>query len=77
VRWIDRLFRNIFIFFIRFYQRIIPLLIPSSPCRFTPSCSEYSRQAFQKYNLFKAFGLSLWRILRCNPWMPGGEDPLP
>jgi len=34
-------------------------------------------QAFRKYPFYKAFYLSLWRILRCNPWNAGGNDPLP
>ncbi len=46
-------------------------------CRFTPSCSRYALQAFEKYNVFKALGLSIYRVLRCNPFNPGGYDPLP
>jgi len=60
---------------ITFYQKFIsPLFIPS--CRFYPSCSEYSKQAFRKYNFFKALLLSIYRVLRCNPWNKGGYDPL-
>jgi uncharacterized protein len=63
------------IIIVKFYQKFIsPFLIPS--CRFYPSCSEYAKLAFEKYNFFKALFLSTYRILRCNPWNKGGYDPL-
>jgi len=65
-----------FYYLIRFYQKIISPVIPPS-CRFTPTCSEYARQAFMKYPIHKAFYLSLKRILKCHPFHPGGYDPLP
>lgn len=61
---------------IEFYQKYISIAFPSS-CRFIPTCSTYSKMAFQKYGLFRGFYLSVWRILRCNPWCKGGYDPLP
>jgi len=45
-------------------------------CRFTPSCSEYSYQAIKKYGTIKGTVLGFKRILRCNPFNPGGLDPL-
>ena len=61
---------------IRFYQTAVsPLLGPS--CRFTPTCSEYARQAIVKHGPFKGLALALWRILRCNPWGGSGYDPVP
>ncbi|MBM4176142.1 MAG: membrane protein insertion efficiency factor YidD [Ignavibacteria bacterium] len=65
----------IFIYIIKFYQRLISPLFPPS-CRFYPTCSEYSIEAFSKYGAFKGFGKSAWRILRCNPFNKGGFDPL-
>ncbi|HOP50957.1 MAG TPA: membrane protein insertion efficiency factor YidD [Ignavibacteriales bacterium] len=65
----------IFIALIKFYRKFISPLKPPS-CRFYPTCSEYSLQAFQKYNIFKAFYKSVWRIIRCNPFSKGGYDPL-
>jgi len=52
-------------------------LYPAGYCRYSPSCSEYSYQALEKYGFFKGGVLALWRILRCNPWSKGGHDPLP
>lgn len=44
-------------------------------CRFHPTCSEYARQALLKYGLYKGLAKGTWRVLRCNPWNPGGIDP--
>ncbi len=72
---IDEILRGIIIFFIRIYQKFISPLTPPT-CRFMPTCSEYSRQAFKKYNFLKASFLSTKRIIRCNPLSKGGYDPL-
>ncbi|HOF00267.1 MAG TPA: membrane protein insertion efficiency factor YidD [Spirochaetota bacterium] len=70
------LFLNkIVILFINIYKKFISPLSVSS-CRFYPSCSEYARQAFVKYNFFKAFFYTLYRLIRCGPWSKGGYDPL-
>ena len=61
---------------ILFYQHFISPFTLSS-CRFTPTCSEYARQAIQKYGPFKGLALAIWRILRCNPWGGSGYDPVP
>jgi len=60
---------------IRFYQKYIPYIRPYSPCKFTPSCSEYMIQAIEKYGL-KGIAKGLWRIARCNPFTKGGYDPV-
>ena len=44
-------------------------------CRFYPSCSEYARQSLIKHGAIRGTARSAWRILRCNPWNPGGRDP--
>jgi len=46
-------------------------------CRFTPSCSEYAKIAIQRYGLVKGIWMGLKRIARCNPFFPGGHDPVP
>lgn len=64
------------VLFIRFYQGAIsPLLSPA--CRYTPTCSEYTAQAIQKYGSLKGGWLALKRLLRCGPWGGHGYDPVP
>jgi len=46
-------------------------------CRFRPTCSEYAIDSYQNYNFFYATLLTIWRILRCNPFSKGGYDPIP
>jgi putative membrane protein insertion efficiency factor len=73
---ISKLVSYPFILLIRFYQLVIsPLIGPK--CRYTPTCSSYSLQAFKKYGVLKAFMLSVKRISRCHPWGGSGYDPLP
>ena len=61
---------------ILFYQRCISPYTPPS-CRFTPTCSEYARQALLTHGILKGTVLAAWRILRCNPWGGSGYDPVP
>lgn len=56
-------------------QGISPLLPPS--CRFTPTCSQYAYEAIERFGPIKGSRLAAWRILRCNPLVPGGYDPVP
>jgi putative membrane protein insertion efficiency factor len=61
---------------IRFYQRYISPLFPAT-CIYTPTCSEYARQAIVKYGFGKGSLLAIRRILRCHPFHKGGYDPVP
>lgn len=61
---------------IRGYRFAIAPVLPKS-CRFTPSCSEYAEEAFQRHGFFRGFYLTARRILRCHPFHPGGYDPVP
>lgn len=61
---------------IRLYQMTLSQIFPPS-CRFEPSCSRYTYQAIDKYGLIKGSWLGFKRILRCNPFNPGGYDPVP
>ncbi|MDR0233510.1 MAG: membrane protein insertion efficiency factor YidD [Zoogloeaceae bacterium] len=45
-------------------------------CRFHPSCSEYAREAVQKYGACQGALLALRRLGRCHPWNRGGYDPV-
>lgn len=61
---------------IRVYQLVVsPLLGPR--CRFYPSCSSYAVTALRRHGPVRGTGLALWRLLRCHPWHPGGNDPVP
>lgn len=68
--------KHLMIGLIRLYQRFISPIKPRC-CRFTPSCSQYAIEAFTKRGFFVGFGLTVWRILRCNPFSKGGYDPVP
>lgn len=68
--------RSIALGLIWLYQKLLSPLLPPA-CRFTPSCSEYARQAVLAHGVLKGSILSLWRILRCQPFCAGGYDPVP
>ncbi len=68
--------RKLFVLPIRFYQRFIsPHKAPC--CRFTPSCSQYAIDAVMEWGVLVGFFMALWRIIRCNPFSKGGNDPVP
>lgn len=61
---------------IKFYQKYISK--NSKPhCKYMPTCSQYGLECFEKFGFFKAFFLTSFRILRCNPLSKGGYDPVP
>ena len=62
---------------IRFYQMTFSKAIPSDTCRFYPTCSHYGYQAIFKYGILKGGWMAFYRVLRCNPFNPGGYDPVP
>jgi putative membrane protein insertion efficiency factor len=68
--------KNFFIFSIKLYQiALSPFLMNS--CRYSPTCSQYGIEAFQKYGVIRGFILTLKRISRCHPWGGQGYDPVP
>ena len=70
-------FSGLFLYFscISFIRGCIsPLKGPT--CRFYPTCSQYSIEAFKKYGFVKGMYLTIRRILKCHPFHPGGYDPL-
>ncbi|HTF99927.1 MAG TPA: membrane protein insertion efficiency factor YidD [Nitrospirota bacterium] len=60
---------------ITMYRRYLSPVLPMS-CRFTPSCSEYALEAFHKKTVVHAIVLTVVRIFKCNPFHPGGYDPV-
>jgi putative membrane protein insertion efficiency factor len=62
---------------IRLYQMTISRAMPADTCRFYPSCSHYGYQAIYKHGALKGSAMATWRVLRCNPFNPGGYDPVP
>ncbi len=68
--------KKIFIKLLKFYKKQISPGLKTS-CIFSPTCSEYAMMAIKKHNLFKALGLIIFRIVRCNPLSKGGFDPVP
>ncbi|MFQ5655445.1 MAG: membrane protein insertion efficiency factor YidD [Planctomycetota bacterium] len=61
---------------VRAYQALISPLLPSI-CRYYPSCSQYTIEAFEQRGLLRGGILALWRLLRCTPLGRGGYDPVP
>jgi hypothetical protein len=57
------------------YQRVISPLLPRR-CRYEPTCSHYAVRAIRRYGILRGVVLAGWRVLRCNPWSPGGLDPV-
>ena len=75
-RALVRLPRNLIVLLLRGYRAVIsPLYGPT--CRFYPSCSEYALIAVDRHGVLRGGRLAVWRLLRCNPWNPGGVDLVP
>ncbi|MCF3942336.1 membrane protein insertion efficiency factor YidD [Oceanobacillus alkalisoli] len=68
--------KYIFIGLVRFYQLAISPYTPAS-CRFYPTCSSYSLEAFKRFGAIKGLYLSVKRISKCHPFHPGGVDYVP
>ena len=67
--------RKIFVNLIKVYQKYISPSI-GARCKYYPTCSEYTRQAIDKYGIIKGSFLGIKRILKCNPFSHGGVDKL-
>ena len=74
IGWLVRLPGRGLIGVVRVYQWLIsPILGPR--CRFDPTCSTYFVESVRKYGVARGSLRGIWRIVRCNPWFPGGYDP--
>ncbi len=68
--------RNLLISVLKLYRLLVSPLY-GQVCRYYPSCSAYALEAVTTHGAIKGFGLSVWRVLRCNPWSRGGVDDVP
>ena len=71
-----KIFSLIFLSIIYIYQNLISPLIPAR-CRYTPTCSQYSKESIKKHGPFKGIVLTFKRIIKCHPWGGSGYDPIP
>jgi uncharacterized protein len=69
--------RWVLLLLIRGYQATLSKTLPPNSCRFYPTCSHYGYQAIYKYGAIRGSFMAAWRVLRCNPFHPGGYDPVP
>ena len=71
--------KKICIFILRIYQKYIsPIMVHYNiKCKYFPTCSEYTKQAIEKYGAFYGSFLGIKRIFKCNPFSKGGYDPVP
>ena len=70
--------KKIIIIIINWYQQNISMWLESKniKCKYYPTCSEYTKQAIEKYGALKGIFLGVIRIIKCNPFSKGGYDPL-
>ena len=67
--------RKLIVAILRLYKLIVSPMLPSA-CRYYPSCSEYMRQAVEKYGPARGVWMGLKRVARCHPFHGGGLDPV-
>ena len=67
--------KQIAIKILRAYKRLISPMLPAA-CRYVPTCSEYAVEAVERFGILRGGAMALWRVLRCNPFVKGGVDPV-
>ena len=71
------LIREAFLLPVKAYRKYLSPLKSTPTCRFTPTCSQYAIDAVREWGIAAGTVLTLFRIVRCNPFSKGGEDPVP
>ena len=69
--------KYVLLWMIRFYRKYLSGMKGGCTCKYYPTCSQYGLEAIEKYGALKGGVLAVWRILRCNPFSKGGDDPVP
>ena len=78
MKQISLLSRKVLLFLLNAFMLLVrPLLGPRGVCRFTPTCSQYAKEAITKHGVFKGTWLALCRVSKCHPFHQGGYDPVP
>lgn len=75
IKFLSKITRKCEVKMIEFYQKYISPGL-GNHCKFYPTCSEYAKQAIDKYGIIKGNILAIYRIIRCNPFSHGGVDKL-
>jgi len=68
--------KYVLVFLITLYQKLLSPWLPAA-CRYTPTCSQYAREALLKHGLWRGLALAARRLARCHPFHAGGYDPVP
>lgn len=69
-----KLIREAFLAPVKLYRKYLSPLKPTPTCRFTPSCSQYAIDAVREWGIVVGTVLTLFRLIRCNPFSKGGDD---
>jgi uncharacterized protein len=74
---LHRLLVRVVLFPVVAYRRVLSPMKRTPTCRYLPTCSEYALEAVSTRGIVVGSGLAFWRVLRCNPLLRGGYDPVP
>lgn len=76
--------RRIICAVIKLYQKTLSLdhgpldkYVPIGTCKYHPTCSQYGYEAIERFGVIRGVPMTVWRIMRCNPWSEGGIDEVP
>lgn len=67
--------RNCVLYLLRGYKWALSPLLPPA-CRYVPTCSDYAVEAVDRYGVLRGGLMTIWRVLRCHPFVKGGYDPV-